>query len=194
MYVQWVVRDQKDTIYEYLNTQLSDGFRAYDTATLKYQTYDQMNAIVLGSPGTITYGPHTGILPVGARFASIRWTGAPFSVAPSFNSIFKCTQSPNVFDSESRAFKPNPSDEKCYPLLLTANVIFHHAYSNHEVHEAKITTSPPQAFWTSVCVLFSQPLWQPLWQIILRSNRLHQVLEIRIVKIDSAAVCRNSAM
>jgi hypothetical protein len=57
--VQWVVRDEKDTIYQYLTATLSDGFAAYDQAR-SFQTYEQVSAIVTGSEGTIGYGPHTG--------------------------------------------------------------------------------------------------------------------------------------
>lgn len=53
------MRDQKDTIYQYLKGTLSDGFATYDAA-VKFQTYEQMSAIVTGSDGSISYGPHTG--------------------------------------------------------------------------------------------------------------------------------------
>jgi len=42
-------------------------------------------------PRTVTYGPFMGDMPKNARFASIKWTGAPVAVKPSYDLVLTCT-------------------------------------------------------------------------------------------------------
>jgi len=42
-------------------------------------------------PLAMTYSPFMGDMPKNARFASIKWTGAPVAVKPSYDSVLTCT-------------------------------------------------------------------------------------------------------
>jgi hypothetical protein len=134
-YIKWIVSSARDSIYEVLRTTYSDGFPEWDkSTTLKYTSYEQLNAVVTGSPGSITYGPHTGELPKTATFAALKWTDAPEPVLPSHNSVLECTKAPDAFDAVTRQYTPRPTRKGCYPLAVTANVIFHHSFSELEKH------------------------------------------------------------
>jgi hypothetical protein len=131
---QLIVSSARDSIYEVLKTAYSDGFPEWDkSTTARYTTYEQLNAVVTGSPGSITYGPHTGELPKAAKFAALKWTDAPEPVLPSHNTVLECTKASDAFDAVTRQYTPRPTRKGCYPLAVTANVIFHHSFSDLEV-------------------------------------------------------------
>jgi len=66
----------------------------------------------------------------------------------------KCASTADAFDVATRAFKPSASTDGCYPLTLTANVIFHHSYADLKKYcfvddetGAKGTGVPAVQFW-----------------------------------------------
>lgn len=154
--LQWIVKENQDSIYEYLKTKLSDGFKKWGAHdTIQLQTYEQMAAIATGSEGDITYGPHMGNMPKNARFASIKWTGAAAAVRPSYNSVLTCTKGVNPFNVKTLAFTPNPAGEGCYPMTLTVNTIFHHSFAKLKVRKltAKVKCTSKSKNYFAVVVL-----------------------------------------
>ena len=118
--LQWIVNRVQDSIYEILRSQLSDGFASYDLpSTERLNFYEHQNAIVTGTPNSITYGPHV--------------PGSPKSVLPRYTAVLECTKAPDCFDPITRKYTARPAFKGCYPLTMTANVIFHHAFASSEV-------------------------------------------------------------
>jgi hypothetical protein len=138
-HLQLIAKEDKDTIYDYMSTHLSNGFKKWgEEDTSQLQTYEQMVAIANGVEGAIAYGPFLGEMPKNTRFASIKWTGAPTAVTPSYDSVLTCTQSSKSFNPKTLAFTPNPAEGGCYPLTLTVNTIFHHSFAELEVRRREV--------------------------------------------------------
>ena len=132
--LQWIVNRDQDSIYEILKSKLSDGFASYDLpSTERLNFYEHQNAIVTGTPNSITYGPHVPGYPKSVRFAALKWTDAPEAVLPSYTAVLECTKAPDSFDPITRQYTARPAFKGCYPLTMTANVIFHHAFASSEV-------------------------------------------------------------
>ncbi len=132
--LQWIVNRDKDIIYEILKSKLSDGFASYDLpSTVRLSFYEHQTAIITGTPDSITYGPFVPGYPQSVRFAALKWTDAPEAVLPSYTALHECTKAPNSFDLITRQYTPRSSFKGCYPLTITANVIFHHAFASSEV-------------------------------------------------------------
>ena len=91
-------------------------------------------------PLAMTYSPFMGDMPKNARFASIKWTGAPVAVKPSYDSVLTCAKGANPFNPKTLAFTPNPAGEGCYPMTLTVSTVFHHSFAELEVCRLKSLT------------------------------------------------------